>query len=267
MQNGGETVARTLLVPTHVGDVEVSLRVPYEREPTAHKPSYDVLADLFELGQDGHEIDAEARRPLEDELLRRFAASPEAKTLTDIQSCHFVMDFAADYFNATVATLGPRAARDRVRHHPAQGEHRRVGGELDHRGEPRLLCLPQARVRTRASFDDYFDAVDATPDEEWAPSEKHAAEQVTEELRLRCTSGMLRCLDREQHINFILGALFGVSHTLGGEILGISPGNFRVRLHRARADLQMMVALAGERGSLCVGRTQTRGSRSRDAHR
>jgi hypothetical protein len=26
-------------------------------------------------------------------------------------------------------------------------------------------------------------------------------------------------------------------HTLGAEILGISPGNFRVRLHRARSDL------------------------------
>jgi hypothetical protein len=29
--NGGEPVARTLVVPTHAGDVEVSLRAPYER--------------------------------------------------------------------------------------------------------------------------------------------------------------------------------------------------------------------------------------------
>lgn len=112
--NGGEPVARTLLVATHAGDVEVSLRIPYEREPSEYKPPYDVLADLFELGQDGDEIDAEARRPLEDELVRRFVASPEAKTLTDVQSCHFVMDFAADYFNATIATLGPRELREIV---------------------------------------------------------------------------------------------------------------------------------------------------------
>lgn len=112
--NGGDPVARTLVVATHAGDVEVSLRAPYEPEPSEYKPPYDVLADLFELGQDGDEIDAEARRPLEDELVRRFVASPEAKALTDVQSCHFVMDFAADYFNATIATLGPRELREIV---------------------------------------------------------------------------------------------------------------------------------------------------------
>ncbi len=65
--NGGETVARTLFVPTHVGDVEVSIRVPYEPRTAKYKPPHDVLGDLFELGQDGEELDAEARRPLEDE--------------------------------------------------------------------------------------------------------------------------------------------------------------------------------------------------------
>jgi hypothetical protein len=44
--NGGEPVARTLVVPTHSGDLEVSLCAPYEREPSAYKPPYDVLADL-----------------------------------------------------------------------------------------------------------------------------------------------------------------------------------------------------------------------------
>jgi hypothetical protein len=112
--NGGEPVLRTLLVATQAGDVEVSLRVPYERAPSEYAPPYDVLADLFELGQAGDEVDAEARGPLEDELVRRFAASPEAKALTDIQSCHFVMGFAASYFNATIATLGPRELREIV---------------------------------------------------------------------------------------------------------------------------------------------------------
>jgi hypothetical protein len=31
--------------------------------------------------------------------------------------------------------------------------------------------------------------------------------------------------------------MFGVPHELGAELLGITPGNFRVRLHRARRDL------------------------------
>jgi hypothetical protein len=112
--SGGEPVARTLVVATHVGDVEVSLRVPYARAPGEPRPPYDVLEELFELGQGGDEIDAEARRPLEDELVRRFLASPEARALPDLHSFHFVMDLAADYFGATIATLGARALREIV---------------------------------------------------------------------------------------------------------------------------------------------------------
>lgn len=112
--NGGETVARTLFVPTHVGDVEVSIRVPYEQETAEHKPPYDVLADLFELAQQGEELDAEARRPFEDELVRRFVSSPEAKTLTAVQWCRCLMDLGANYFGATVTTLGATQLREVV---------------------------------------------------------------------------------------------------------------------------------------------------------
>ncbi|HEX4417252.1 MAG TPA: hypothetical protein VH165_05095 [Kofleriaceae bacterium] len=112
--NGGEAVARTLSVQTHAGDLEVSLRVLYEPQSADDKLPYDVLADLAELVQDGDELDPEARGPLEDELVHRFSASPEAKALTDIQSCRFVMDFAADYFGATIATLDPRELREIV---------------------------------------------------------------------------------------------------------------------------------------------------------
>lgn len=112
---GGEPVERTLVVPTDAGDVEVSLRVPYEQEATRFAPTHDVLADLFDLAdEDGEEIDPKARKPLEDELVRRFAASPEAKSLTDVHACHFVMDFAADYFGATIATIGPEELREIV---------------------------------------------------------------------------------------------------------------------------------------------------------
>jgi hypothetical protein len=48
---------------------------------------------------------------------------------------------------------------------------------------------------------------------------------------------MLMWLDREQRLVFILGALFTLDHSVGGDVLGLSPGNFRVRLHRARKDL------------------------------
>jgi predicted pyridoxine 5'-phosphate oxidase superfamily flavin-nucleotide-binding protein len=110
--NGGEPVARALVVATPAGEVEVSFRVPYERDRSDYGPPYDVMADLFELGRDGDEIDPEERGPLQDELVSRFAASPEGRALDDVQFCHFVMDFAADYFNATIATLGARDLRE-----------------------------------------------------------------------------------------------------------------------------------------------------------
>lgn len=110
--DGGEPVVRTIVVTTHSGEVEVSLRVPYEVEPSRAGLPHDVLSDLFELGQEGEEIDPEVRQPLQEELAQRFAASPEAKALDDVQWCHLVMDLAAENFNATIATLGARELRE-----------------------------------------------------------------------------------------------------------------------------------------------------------
>ena len=45
------------------------------------------------------------------------------------------------------------------------------------------------------------------------------------------------CLSKEQRMVYILGELFDVGHNLGGEILEITPGNFRIKLMRARKDL------------------------------
>lgn len=83
-----------------------------------------------------------------------------------------------------------------------------------------------------ADFGEFFDGIAAIPDEPWSHDDASV-----EELRLRCTSGMLMCLTREQRLTYILGGLFGVSHTVAAEVLGLSPGNYRVRLHRARTDL------------------------------
>lgn len=101
----GEPFVRTLVVATAAGEVEVSLRTPYER--SEYERPKGILADLFELGRDGDEIDSEARRPIEEELLRQFEDSHEAKALTVFHSCGLVMDLAANYFNATIATLTP----------------------------------------------------------------------------------------------------------------------------------------------------------------
>jgi hypothetical protein len=55
---------------------------------------------------------------------------------------------------------------------------------------------------------------------------------------LACTSGMLLCLDREQRLTYILGAIFGVSDAVGADLLEITAENFRQRLTRARRDLR-----------------------------
>jgi hypothetical protein len=102
---GGEPVARALSVDTHQGAIEVFLCAPYMRAPVVFDASHDILADLAALSRQDDEVDPEAREPLEDELVRRFAASPEAKDLDEIQACRFVMDYAADYFGETIATL------------------------------------------------------------------------------------------------------------------------------------------------------------------
>jgi len=49
---------------------------------------------------------------------------------------------------------------------------------------------------------------------------------------------MLLCLDREQRLSYILGAILEVSDAVAAEVLEISPDNFRQRLSRARRDLR-----------------------------
>jgi hypothetical protein len=58
---------------------------------------------------------------------------------------------------------------------------------------------------------------------------------MVDEARLTCTSGMLLCLDREPRVLHILGEIFGVTDTLGAELLEISRENFRQRPARARS--------------------------------
>lgn len=86
-------------------------------------------------------------------------------------------------------------------------------------------------------FETYFDSIDTMPDNELSIQEVDDLTETIEELRISCTAGMLLCLDREQRMIYILGDMFEIDHNLGSEILGITAGNFRIRLMRARQDL------------------------------
>lgn len=86
------------------------------------------------------------------------------------------------------------------------------------------------------SFESFFNYVDTIPDYDFSLEEQREISETIEDLRIGCTTAMLMCLDREQRIIFILGEMFEIDHNLGSEILGITPGNFRIKLMRVRND-------------------------------
>jgi RNA polymerase sigma factor (sigma-70 family) len=103
-----------------------------------------------------------------------------------------------------------------------------------------VLNMQRGRVEQAAlDFPAYGAALDTTPDLELPDPRTTSAEVrlLVTEAMISCVSGMLLCLDREQRLTYILGAILGVSDTVGAELLEISSENFRQRLARARRDL------------------------------
>lgn len=104
-----------------------------------------------------------------------------------------------------------------------------------------LLNMKRSRAESRGiTFEEYGHVLDGMPDAELPDPQAVPADVqlLVAEARIGCTSGMLLCLDREQRLIFILGSIFGVSDTVGAELLELSRDNFRQRLARARRDLQ-----------------------------
>jgi hypothetical protein len=60
---------------------------------------------------------------------------------------------------------------------------------------------------------------------------------LIDDTRNHCMTGMLLCLDRQQRIVFMLGAVFNIKSTVAAPLLGITSENFRKQLSRAKADL------------------------------
>lgn len=87
------------------------------------------------------------------------------------------------------------------------------------------------------SFEAMAQQLDGIPDATLTPDEVIEYEELSKEMQIRCLSGMLMCLNREQRLIYILGDTFGVDHQVGAEIFDCSKGNFRIKLSRARRDL------------------------------
>lgn len=100
-----------------------------------------------------------------------------------------------------------------------------------------LQTKRKAKEEAFPSFEAHDLQLNAVPDPELTPEEELELKDYTREVKFRCTSAMLICLDREQRLIYLLGNSFGVNHNVGAEILDITPQNFRVKLSRARNEL------------------------------
>jgi len=88
-----------------------------------------------------------------------------------------------------------------------------------------------------STFEAMGEQLDALPNPDLTIEEEIEQKELIKEMRLRCMSGMLMCLSREQRLIYVLGDSFGIDHKMGAEIFELSPQNFRVKLHRARKEL------------------------------
>lgn len=89
-----------------------------------------------------------------------------------------------------------------------------------------------------ASFDEYGVFLDNVYASEEMTDEEH---QIHSDkivfTRNRCMTSMLLCLDRQQRIVFVLGAIFNIKSNIASKFLNITSENFRQQLSRAKADL------------------------------
>jgi hypothetical protein len=81
----------------------------------------------------------------------------------------------------------------------------------------------------------------------WEPTHQLEYQELSADVRLSCTYGMLLCLSRAQRVAYLLGDLLGFTDVEGAEIAEIRRAAFRQRLARARA---VMRHLMGERCGL-----------------
>jgi RNA polymerase sigma factor (sigma-70 family) len=88
------------------------------------------------------------------------------------------------------------------------------------------------------SFEDYGHYLDtAYANEELTTDEHQEYNDAIIYTRNRCMTSMLLCLDKQQRMVFVLGAIFNVKSNLAAKVLDITAENFRQQLSRAKADL------------------------------
>ena len=100
-----------------------------------------------------------------------------------------------------------------------------------------LKMKKQSLEHRLTDFDDHSTILASIPDQEMTHAEKLEMAELVEEVKIRCMSGVLLCLSREQRLIYIVGDLLKLNHNVGAELFEISRDNFRQKLRRARKDL------------------------------
>lgn len=97
----------------------------------------------------------------------------------------------------------------------------------------------QGEKKHADNFDEYWDIIEKVPDMPLPADNTYSVEMpvLVNEVKVSCMSGMLLCLDREQRMIYILGAIFHATDKVGAEVMNITRDNFRQRLSRARKQL------------------------------
>lgn len=71
---------------------------------------------------------------------------------------------------------------------------------------------------------------------------------LSEELKISCTNVLLQCLAPLDRLVFILGTMFQVESSIGGEITELSADNFRQRLSRCKKVMSLFLSEYCEHG-------------------
>ncbi|NHF58002.1 RNA polymerase sigma factor [Flavobacteriaceae bacterium TP-CH-4] len=103
-----------------------------------------------------------------------------------------------------------------------------------------LLTIKGKKNREFAmDFEAYGKLIDTGHSETIAYTQNKGEQRLLEEeVKISCTHGMLQCLNESGRLVYILGEILEFNSIEGGEILGITPENFRKQLSRARSKLR-----------------------------
>ncbi len=95
------------------------------------------------------------------------------------------------------------------------------------------------KIETTTSFEDYAVMIDSGQSNTIQYTQNRGEQLLLEEeVKVSCTHGMLLCLTDTSRMVYILGVLLDFNSREGGELLNISPENFRKHLSRAKAKLR-----------------------------